>query len=157
MTELTSELIYNDYKDHVSGRKYWLIFIIMAIPFLGIGAMGGNIWAGVFMLAAMGIYMICSTISTNRALARLKKGDYVIYEDMLTYKHASRSYKRQSTKFLIQSEKLFRRKFNTNPFIFDNVEEGVQFYAVYSRKKLIRLYGEHKYTLSPELYSKIKR
>ena len=157
MIELTQELILNEYKDLISGRKYWAICLIMFPVFLGIGALGGNIFAGIFMSVAMLIYMIASTIRSNSAVRRLKSGDFVIYVDRLTYKNSHKPYSKQSTRFIIQSENLFKREFNTIPFNFDNVEAGVPFYAVYTGKKLIRLYGTHKYVLSPALYSKVPR
>lgn len=155
--ELTTKSIYEDYKELVSGRYYWLIFLIMSTIFIFMGVAAGSLAMGIFMSAAMGIFMIGSTFSTNRALKRLKNGDFVIYFDMLTYKHISRSYKRQTTKFLVQSEKLFKSKKDVLSTLYDRVEVGHPFAAVYAGKKLIMFYDMTTCSLSPELYGKVKQ
>lgn len=154
--EVTTERIYQDYKEQVSGRKYWLVFLIMTPIFLLIGAAGGSIGAGILLDLAMVIYMICSTVSTNKALNKLKKGDYVVYLDVITDKKTIRSYKHKTTTWYVYSEKLFPTRKSVLPTLYNSVEVNQPFAAVYSGKKIIKFYALETNPLSEEVRSKIK-
>lgn len=154
--EVTTERIYQDYKEQVSGRKYWLIFLIMTPIFLLIGAAGGSIGAGILLDLAMVIYMICSTVSTNKALNKLKKGDYVVYLDVITDKKTIRSYKHKTTTWYVSSEKLFPTRKSVLPTLYNSVEVNQPFAAVYSGKKIINFYALETNPLSEEVRSRIK-
>lgn len=154
--EVTTERIYQDYKEQVSGRKYWLIFLIMTPIFLIIGAAGGSIGAGILLDLAMVIYMICSTVSTNKALNKLKKGDYVVYLDVITDKKTIRSRKHKTTTWYVYSEKLFPTRKSVLPTLYNSVEVNQPFAAVYSGKKIINFYALETNPLSEEVRSKIK-
>lgn len=154
--EVTTERIYQDYKEQVSGRKYWLIFLIMTPIFLLIGAAGGSIGAGILLDLAMVIYMICSTVSTNKALNKLKKGDYVVYLDVITDKKTIRSHKHKTTTWYVSSEKLFPTRKSVLPTLYNSVEVNQPFAAVYSGKKIINFYALETNPLSEEVRSRIK-
>ena len=156
MEQLTTDRIYTDYKEHVSGRKYWLSFLIVSPVFLLIGAAGGNIGAGIFMAIAMLIYMIASTISTNATLRKLKNDNYLVYLDVITDKRITRNYKRTSTRWYVSSEKLYPHGKKVIPSLYNSVEINRPFAAIYSGHKLIKFYDLEANSLDSEVQSKVK-
>lgn len=153
--ELTVQSIYEEYKELVSGRKYWLIFLIMSPVFIGIGALGGNPAAGIFMLVAMAIFMIGSTFSTNRALRKLKKGEFSICFDVVVRKEHYVNYRKSMSRWYVTSQKLYKRKKNVIPYYYNKIEENNPFAAIYVGRKLIMFYDLTTNSLNPELYDKV--
>lgn len=154
--ELTVDRIYNEYKELVSGRKYWLVFLIMApIFFIFTGAMGG-IGFGIFAVAAFGIGLIIATLRTRSCLKKLKNGDFVIYRDVCTYKYSYRPYGKQQTRHIIRSMNLYKTNYHPIPYDYNKIEENQPFCAVYVGRKMITLYGLHNNVIGAELLSKVK-
>lgn len=153
--ELTQEKLYQDYKDLISGRKYWAIVLIMSPVFILIGVMGGSIALGVFMIVAMCIFMFFSTINSRIILKRLKKGNFTLRQDVLVSKITGRSYKKGTSYWSVKSEKLYPKGYRVLPYDYDSVEEGQPFVALYAGRKFVRLYGLTTNTLGQDVLDKI--
>lgn len=153
--ELTKELIYNEYKEYLKARKYWLIFLIMCPIFLLIGALGGSIEIGIFISAIMVIYMICSSISSNKALKKIKNDGFILKCDVVIDKAKYRSHKNNTTRHYIKSQKFYQKNFEVFPSVYDALEIGDEFAAVYVGKKLIKIYALKDHPINAELYSKV--
>lgn len=154
--EITKDRIYNDYKELVSGRKYHMVFICMALPIIGLGYLAGSILFGLVISAIFGIGLIIANAFTNRALRKLKNDEFVIYRDVCTSKASGRRYKTQESYFRIKSQNLYKHSFNTIPIYYNEVEEGQPFVAVYVGKRLIWIYNLTTNVISSELFDNLR-